>query len=227
MKKRRFLLIVLPIVLFAILVTGCGSSGDAELIGSYPSQADYDTSVDSMPSNTIVVYHAQVDLEVNSLPDAIDETQSLAGRYGGYTTYIYLWTQDDTEHATVIVSVPSVNYDALHDRVLRLGSLQEETIIGEISSNSHRGSSQIEMSTITVHMTEKGWVTRSTGGGWRPLNTFLDAFDVAAVIFQFLIDALIWVAVVAGPFVLIFWGIKHLSKRWQISIQKKDQEKSD
>jgi hypothetical protein len=225
MKKKKILTILQPVLLFTlILLAGCSANGDADMIGSYPDQTEDDSTYDTLPANSLIVYHAQVDLEVSSVDYAVDRIQGYAGKYGGYTTYIYRWYQDGDEHATVIVSVPSINYEALHDRIIRLGDLEEETIIGELKSGSYRSGSQIEMSTLTIHLAQKGWSRPSSTSGWRPLETFSDAFEVAGVIFRFLIDVLIWVAVIAGPFALFGWGIRQIARRWQISIKKKDQE---
>lgn len=212
----------LVLLLLASLITSCNSAEDAEMIGSFPGQTADHGELDSLPIDSIIVYHAQIELRVGSISTSVDDIMDLARKFGGYTTYVYTWYQDTEEHATVIVSVPSFNYDSLYTRILRLGDLQEEIIIGELSSSAYRDRSQLEMSSITVHLTEKGFFNSTRSNGWRPLTTFSNAAEVAGVIFRFLFDVLIWVVVIAGPFVLIGWGIRQVAQHWQVSINKKD-----
>jgi hypothetical protein len=223
MGKTKYTPLIVLLLLASILA-GCGASKDANMISSYPVQSSGNTELDSLPYNAIIVYHSQIDLQVSSIPSTVDDIMELAGKYGGYTTYAYIWYLDTEEHATVIVSVPTFNYDPLYDRITRLGNLKDETIIGELSSVSNRDGSKLEMSTITVHLTEKAFLTSRPSKGWRPLNTLANAFEVTETIFRFLFDVFIWIVVIVGPFVLIGWGIKQAARRWQITIKKNNQD---
>lgn len=224
-KEKNYSILIFVLLLLAVVVASCGTSEDAVLIGSYPALHSGEMEFDHLPNNSIIIYHSQIDLQVQSIPSSVDDIIELAGKYGGYTTYAYIWYQDTDEHATVIVSVPTFNFDSLYDRITRLGKLLDETIIGELSSSSNRDNSKLEMSTITVHLTKKSTFTSPSVGEWRPLSTFADAFEVASAIFRFLFDVIIWIAVIAGPFVLIWWLFRQAAKRWKITIKKTNQEK--
>ena len=41
--------------------------------------------------------------------------------------------------------------------------------------------------------------------GWDPVRTFQNAFAVFVRIFGFMVDILIWITVVLGPFILVTW----------------------
>jgi hypothetical protein len=47
------------------------------------------------------------------------------------------------------------------------------------------------------------------------LTTFRAAFSVFAALFTYLVDILIWLTVVGGPFVLMGLGLRALVRRWR------------
>jgi hypothetical protein len=104
--------------------------------------------------------------------------------------------------------VPAANFDGLYAELQRLGTVTSEHIYSRWDGS---GDGWRVYSHITLQLCSKtsDWPSISLGS-WHPLDTLRDAWGVTAAIFGFLLDLLIWVVVVAGPFVLIGLGARQL-----------------
>jgi hypothetical protein len=99
----------------------------------------------------------------------------------------------------------------MRQSLLRLGDLTSEQTSGKWVSGWEDWS---VYSQITVHFYPGGidW-PEMPHISWNPIRTFQSAFRVAVSIFGFLVDASIWALVVAGPFVLLFLGVREIIRR--------------
>lgn len=205
--------IVVIVFLLALGAAGCaGSEGDPALIGAYPAP-DHDEDYTYVPEVQRIVYTAVLELTVKSVSRSAEKITDLAHSYGGYVNYANVWYEDGAENATVEISVPVRHYGELYERILRLGTLERETVRGELEDVSPRDEDDWLLTTITVHLSERsGFLSRRTSDS-RAAATFWQAFEVTATLFGYLFDAAIWVLVVAGPFVLLWWGGRKIWRR--------------
>jgi hypothetical protein len=226
--KKRLLYLFLWSLLLILAVGGCaGGDREPDLIGSYPSTTGDHEWYPPLPEPAVIVYHTVLDMRVRSVSRAFEEIKSLAHEHGGYVTTAQIWYEDRDEHATIAVSVPVFNFDLLYDRIVRLGSLDNETISGELRSHAPYERDEMIMSTITVHLEERSSISFPRTSDWHAASTFLQAFDVASTIFRFLLDAAIWVIVVAGPFVVLGWAVRrYILRRARQSTEESEENKS-
>lgn len=210
-RIRKFTFVVL---LVCVLLTASGCAGDSNggpsLIGAYPSSRDYAEYLVPLPDPAVVVYHAMIDIRVRSISNAFEQIRDMAYEYGGYITTAQIWYEDRDENATVVVSVPVYNFDLIYDEIMQLGTVESETIRGELEPYPGHGHDDWIMSTITVNLSERSSLHLPEFPDWHAANTFQQAFGVVAVIFRFLFDAAIWIVVVLGPFALIGWVARKL-----------------
>ncbi len=107
--------------------------------------------------------------------------------------------------------MPASSAERLRRALSGLGQVVDQT-----SWTDHSGCiTCAEVSYIYLELTPRppAWVDEPPAprnSDWSPAWTFQRAWQVTAGIFTFLLDGLIWIAVVAGPFVLIGLGILYL-----------------
>ena len=203
------------LLLTTVALAACSGSGTPQLIGAYPRAAV--ATYAPPPRSGLVIYDAYLDLRVRDVADSAAQAEALTYEHGGYLTQSQSWYEADRLHVTLSLAVPVANYDALHAALLHLGTLETERVSGSLASYSD-GSAWNHFSTITVHFSaaERAWRWPSLPAfGWSPLDTFRAAFSVFAGIFTYLVDILIWVTVVFGPFVLMGLGLRALVRRWR------------
>ncbi len=193
-----------------LLLVACSPLGGAtpQLIGSHP--------LDNPPpmDRHQIVYTAELTLEVSNVDRAADRAAELAYDRGGYLVSSYVWHQADEKHATLRLAVPVSRFDSLREALLGLGRLIGEVVSGEPKPLSAYGADYF--TEIVVHLRPgQAWITWPSIGpsGWNPAYTFQRAFGVIAAIFAFVVDILIWVVVVGGPFVALGWGARALWRR--------------
>ena len=113
------------------------------------------------------------------------------------------------------LAVPLASYDSVHTAILRLGTLEHERVR---NTRIAGGQWWTTYATLTVYFapTAQDWrMPAWPSVGWNPLTTFRAAFGVFASIATVIIDTLIWLAVVIGPFVLLGLGLRALVRRWR------------
>ncbi len=204
------------LTLLALAACGAPAEATPQLIAAYPntgSDAPISAEYGPPPANVLVVYDAWLQLDVSNPARAAERATALAVDYGGYlvsSQSVYL--QDDL-HITLVLAVPVTQFERVKRALLDLGTLRSESVSGELLES---GYGQANFSHITLQLRPTGTFSATSGGtGWNPARTFASAFGVFAAIFQFLVDIVIWVAVVGGPFVLAGWGLRALLRRWR------------
>ena len=78
---------------------------------------------------------------------------------------------------------------------------------------------QVIYATLTVHFIPDPplfTLPRLPDTGWSPLRTFARAFGLFATIFTFILDLVIWLTVVVGPFILMALGARYLARRLRV-----------
>jgi hypothetical protein len=207
MNKKRFAK-YLYLVLFGMLVlslTACSGVSQPQLIASYPSKGE----PQGQPvSHEQFVYDAFMEMEVWNPEAAVERAEERADDYGGYRVSSQSWTQDGQQHIQLVLAVPAPNYEALHQALLDLGTLQSEHVSGQwVSSRYGSDWSVYSEITITFHpkFSDRPVIVST---GWNPVRTLENAWRVFVTIFSFLVDILIWVTVLVGPFILMGLGLR-------------------
>ena len=202
---------ILPLALAA-----CSGSATPQLIGSYPKGGESSATYPPPPANPLVVYNAYLELEVSNVDSAADRAIQAAYDRGGYLVSSQAWYQGNRKYATLTLAVPVAQFESTKKALLRLGTLITENTSGELVNTGSGATDWNTFSNVTVQL-------RSTSAalelpslpstGWSPMRTFEQAFGVFASIFTFLVDIVIWIAVIVGPFVLMGLGARALIRR--------------
>jgi hypothetical protein len=196
--------------LLILIQAACSGASQPKLIGSYPSQAYSESQ--PVPREQFV-YDAVMEMEVRQVDSAAERSEERADDYGGYLVSRQSWTQAGEKHIQLILAVPAPNYEVLHRAILDLGTLQGERVSGEwVSSRYGDDWSVYSQITVTFHprYTARQLVHAS---GWNPIRTFERAWQVFLTIFGVVVDILIWVIVLVGPFILMALGLRVLVRK--------------
>ncbi|RPI20565.1 MAG: DUF4349 domain-containing protein [Chloroflexota bacterium] len=200
----------LSALLVVLGLSACASAATPELIASFPYAQNDNSSGSTQWAQ--VIYNIYLEIEVSDTQRAIDRAEELVSSYGGYLVSSQSWFQDGRLYATLTLAVPAVHVDGLRNSLVDLGSLKSETVSGELV-NTEPGN-WAPYSQVTVQFRPRTSPSiRLFSNGWDPLSTFSNAFGVFVRIFGFLVDILIWVLVVAGPFFVIGWLIYRVIKK--------------
>lgn len=210
MRAKRFLTSL--ITLFSLLLAGCSAIAAPEMIASFPQS----TPIAVYPEHTTVVYSAYIELIVSSVDRAAERSAQLVYDYGGYLVSSQSWYVDGRKVSTLVLGVPTSSFERLRRALLGMGDLVSEQVTGELTTARYP---EPQYSYITLHLRPSGGISLPPidPPGWDPGRTFQRAFTVFISIFGFLADILIWVAVVAGPFIvvgLLLWlGIRWMRRK--------------
>jgi hypothetical protein len=188
-------------------------SGQApQLIGSQPKQIGSSGYSVPAPGGSII-YNAYMEMEVGDVDAAVQAAAQLARDYGGYLAEGRLRAEDGWNTITVVI--PAVYFDSAHNGLLSLGQLTREDISGVPIGGRPGEGLEGAYSKITLHFRQPpGAVWRPwPAPGWNPSRTFERALAWFISIFTFLIDVIIWIVVVGGPFGLMAWGALALWRR--------------
>jgi hypothetical protein len=201
------------LVVAALALAACSGSSTPQLIGSHPKGAS--PTYAPPPANLLVVYSAYLELEVSNVDSAADRATQAAYDHGGYLVSSQSWYQGDRKYTTLTLAAPVAQFESAKRALLRLGALVGESTSGELISADSGASEWNTFSNITVQLRPAPGIALPSlpSTGWNPARTFERAFGVFASIFTFLADVVIWVTVIAGPFVLVGWGARALVRR--------------
>jgi len=193
----------------------CSGSATPQLIGSYPKGGESSATYPPPPANLLVVYNAYLELEVSNVDSAADRAIQAAYDRGGYLVGLQAWYQGNRKYATLTLAVPVGQFESTKKALLRLGTLISESFSGDLVSTGYGSDHWNTFSNITVQLRPAASLTLPSlpSTGWNPARTFEQAFGIFAAIFTSLIDVVIWVAVVVGPFVLVGLGARALIRR--------------
>lgn len=206
--------LLLSLCVVILLVSACSPNvATPQRIASYPAEK----SIEAPPASNTLVYDAYLEIEVASSDPAAERAQQMANDLGGYLAGSQRWDQDGYKFISLELAVPSARFNDLRRQLYQLGTLTHEKAGGSPGGGS-------TYSTITVLLRPKyrsplpvpNWSPPSLPH-WDPARTLSEAFKVFMTIFGFLVDILIWIVVVTGPFVLIGLGLRALLRRWRAS----------
>ena len=209
MNARLFLLIGL----MAGIISGCISAAEPAQIAIFPKT----TPIARYPSDITPQYNTTLEIWVSDLEHAVQEAYRLTARYNGFVKEFYNWQSKGRDIATLEIIVPSEYFDSLRLGFLSLGIVASESAVtGRVEPLPIQPGPRFSQITLQLQ------ASRSTGmplkpANWSPSNTFQRAFGVFMTIFGFIVDLLIWIVVVAGPFLIVGVLIFLLARRWSKS----------
>jgi hypothetical protein len=164
------------------------------------------------PGDLLVVYATRLELEVADTSTAARLASDIAYNYGGYLVS----SQSNLKYTTLTLAILAAQFDAARRSLLSLGTLRAERVSGDLVGAGSGATEWNIFSNITIELHPSAYSYAPPPApryGWSPARTFEKAFGVFASIFRFLIDAVIWLAVVVGPFVLMGLGMRALLRR--------------
>jgi hypothetical protein len=205
-------------LLAGAVLAACGGSATPQLIGAYrPESSPPIATYVPAPPNSVVTYDGFLDLEVRNVTAAADAAAELAYAYGGYPSSSQSWYDGRNLHATLTLAVPTAQFEALRRAVLDLGQVVEERLNADIVTLPPGHSAWNTYASLTIHFAPATVpavrLPPLPSLGWSPARTFASAFGLFAALFTFLVDVIIWISVVAGPFVLLGLGLRWLARR--------------
>jgi hypothetical protein len=214
MNNKRISSYLIASVFLACCLSAC-TGAQPKLIGAYSSPVEPKPLAvlprgGSLPGVQFT-YEAWITLKVSQVTSTAERAVDLASLYGGYLEDASSWLQDGRTHITLVLAVPAAGFDALREDLLDLGKLENE----QVSSDwTRRDLGWPYYFHITLTLKPRAAATIAwPQTRWNPGETFRQALDVFLSIFGFLADLLIWVVVVAGPFVLIALGVRLLCRK--------------
>ncbi len=202
-------------VTLVVLLAACSPSATPQLIGAYPRGVNLPPTAPPFPGR-LIVYNADLTLEVAEVDAAAHRAAQLASEYSGYLIDSQAWYQGERKYAALTLAVPVPHFDSLRQSLLGLGTLVGESISSE-PKPIHAGDWNT-YSTITLRLQAPASAFRlewpePPAWGWSPVRTFTQAFGVFFGIFAWLVDVVIWIVVVIGPFALMGLGVRALARR--------------
>lgn len=205
-NPRRSLLIIL---LAAIMLAGCASAAGSLQIASYPLQRP----IAVYPPAPELVYRAHIELLVSRLEPSAERAARLTQRYQGFIYGRSAWAESGRPAISLDIAVPNENFDALYEDLLELGQTMKISCSTEpLRLDKPRDPNQFAL--ISLHLiAAQANLPIIQPPGWNPLYTLEEALGVSLSILGVLVDILIWVVVVGGPFILIGGLIWWLMRR--------------
>jgi hypothetical protein len=207
MKIRAYLWI--SVLLLTVLLGACSAPVQ---IAAYPKT----TPIARFPIPPGEAPHAYIEVQVTSVDRAEEHAIRLAAAQGGYLSDSQSWYVSGQKAASLDLAVPPANFERLCSALLGLGDVISQTCPSWPAPAYYRDyPAPYAVITVQLRPIPPAWPPHSEPAGWNPLRTLQRAFGVFMTIFSFLIDILIWVLVVVGPFVLLGLGAWAVVRRMQ------------
>jgi hypothetical protein len=191
------------LVILVFLLTGCAASTGPVQVASFPLV----TPIAKYPPDPIL-YRTYIEVLVSDVDRAAETASYRATVNNGYLVSSDSWYADGRKVISIELAVPTYNFENLRRDLHSLGQVISESLSGQPVYPPPYDYSG-EYSQITLQLRPSGYYVPPPvmPPAWRPARTLQKAFSVFLSIFGFLTDILIWVVVVAGPFLLIGLGI--------------------
>jgi hypothetical protein len=201
-SKITLAMIFVALVGLSIVVTGC-SKTSPKSIAVYPQR----TPIAQYPP---LNYHANLKLWVSDVNQAAQEASQLAFSYNGSLINSKEWFENGERIISLELTVPTEQFKYLLLALHNLGNLASE----QVDSAPIQDATYTPYAYITLQL-YPGRVSYQpvTQLSWDPIRTFRRAFEVFVTIFGFIVDILIWILVVGGPFLLLGWALFALFRR--------------
>jgi Domain of unknown function (DUF4349) len=212
MSRIIFLSFFAPIILLFFLLSGCSNSAGPSEIAFQP----LNTPIAIYPPQPKDKYRAYLEISAIDVDIATARAAQIIHEFDGYIVGSSTWYSGNQKSVQLEIEVPFRNFGGLHTALLGLGKMLREYSTGESVYQSYEGD-QTNANMLYINLIIIPKDAASTHlfqiGDWNPLSTFRVAFNVFLKIFGFIVDVMIWIVVVFGPFLLIGLGIRWLIRR--------------
>ena len=194
------------LVLIASLLSGCIAAP------IQVASAPHLTPIAKYPPDPIQ-YQTFLEILVNNVDRAAETAAYRASANDGYLIRSDSWYSDGYKVITLELAVPTYNFENLRSELISLGQVINESLSGK-PANPPTYDRFIEYSQITLQLRSTNlFISPIKPSGWDPLRTLQSAWSVFLTIFGFITDILIWILVVAGPFILIALIIRAIIRK--------------
>jgi hypothetical protein len=202
-----------------LLLAGCLWQAPPRAIAAFPQATPATIATyPQVPRDVLLVQHARLEIEVSDAIAAAGRAGQIAAEQGGWLAGGQTWYQGERPYSTVTLAVPVARFDAARRALDELGTVVSEVRTGDFAPDGP-GAEWRTYSSFTLVLRPAPRVSLPAlpelPPGWNPLRTLGQAFGVTAAILQFVLDVLIWLLVVGGPFVLAGLGLRALVRRWR------------
>jgi hypothetical protein len=144
-------------------------------------------------------------IEVYNVDRAALRANQLVSNFGGNIYSQRLSSSAGQRAYVLLISVTASQNGPLRAALAHLGNVVDESSSNGFPSSPRRIYPEPD-TTIELTLREVSYHIRPAGPiGWDPGRTASQAFAVFQAIFSFIVDILIWVLIVIGPFVLVGW----------------------
>ena len=196
-------------VLLTMLLSGCASAFPLQ-----PAQVQaFATPVPIYPPRFDQIQHAYLEIISSDVDLAAARASRLTAEYGGSLLDSASWEVNGQHTISLEIEVPGSSFERLYSALRKLGRVSREDLFyDEVIKSRFPYDMWVARITMTIVPTSS-FIRQLPHAGWDPGATLQSAFAVFIKIFGLLVDVLIWVLVVAGPFLLIGLGIWWLVRR--------------
>jgi hypothetical protein len=197
------------LAVLALLLAGC-APGAPTVIASYPRNI----ANQPRPAPTALDNSTRLSLQVDDVLAATDQAIDLTQQYGGWVIDRSCRGAGVDQIVNLVLAVPPANHARLRRALLGLGRIVDQDAWDDTGGCSTCADTSYIY--LELYPSAQPWDAVPPAPGeesGNPAETFYRAWQVTAAIFTFLLNILIWIFVVVGPFVLIGLGILALVRR--------------
>lgn len=181
-------------------LAACSSGGPVQI-------ATYPRSTPSSQNFVNRIYDTSLELEVADVDRAAKMAIRLVDRCGGWLIESSSSTWDGTTQTTLLLAVPAYRAETFRSSLLNLGTPLQQHTTSRLTGEPIGDQNTFSYFTIEFRSRDR-LQSNFPQPGWRPLQTLVRAWSVARTIFGFLVDAMIWILVILGPFILIGLAVR-------------------
>ena len=204
------LISLISFISFVSLLAACSSPSTPQMIGSYPQGSDAPSSSEynsNIPGNTLVVYNAYMELEVNDTEYTARQAKQIVSSQGGYLVSSRSWYSNGERLTTLTLAVPIARFDYVYQSLLRLGTLVSDDVSGDRVYVDYGSNPYNTFSNITLQLRPPAWNVGKAISSW---FTFLWS----------IVWSVIKIVLIVTPFALMLIGLGTVV-RWVVSRAKK------
>ena len=197
MSTSRLISFISFISLISFSLAACATPGTPTMIGSYPQGSDAPASSEynsNIPGNTLVVYNAYMELEVNDTEYAARQAKQIVAAQGGYLVSSRSWSSNGNRYTTLTLAVPVARFDYVYQSLLRLGTLVSDDVSGDRVYVDYGSNAYNTFSNITIQLRPPAWNVGQALSSW-----FAFVWSIAW--------AVIKIVLIVTPFALMLIGL--------------------
>ncbi len=212
-KKDIFFPFMILAALSGLLVSCTPEMPAPQQIAAYPQSSGGDWYLPVSPEGGRLVYDAYLALDVRDPEAAAAEANRLSQDYGGYLVNSYTSYIQGDPTITLEIRIPPHNFEAARRSFRSLGTLVRETVSGDWKEAD---SGWEVYAQFTLFFRQRAYpLSLPETDSWHPGQTLQRALGISVRLLGFVVDLVIWVVVILGPFALLGWAAVWIYRRLQ------------